>query len=28
MNGKHFGLAALHEDLQAPIEARRFGSGW
>lgn len=28
MEGKHFGLAALRDDLQAPIEARRFGSGW
>jgi hypothetical protein len=22
------GLSALSEDLQAPIERRRFGSGW
>ena len=28
MESKHFGLTALRDDLQAPIEARRFGSGW
>jgi sterol desaturase/sphingolipid hydroxylase (fatty acid hydroxylase superfamily) len=28
MESKHFGLSALRDDLQAPIEARRFGSGW
>lgn len=28
MKSKHFGLTALRNDLQAPIEARRFGTGW
>jgi sterol desaturase/sphingolipid hydroxylase (fatty acid hydroxylase superfamily) len=28
MESKNFGLSALRDDLQAPIEARRFGSGW
>ena len=28
MGTKHFGLTALRDDLQAPVEARRFGTGW
>jgi len=28
MGTKFFGLTALRDDLQAPIEARRFGTGW
>ncbi|RYE74005.1 MAG: sterol desaturase family protein, partial [Oxalobacteraceae bacterium] len=28
MKTRHFGLTTLRDDLQAPIEHRRFGTGW